>query len=105
MAQPGGRDSRPLSDANRYRTDTAILRYAATVTGSKSALREQFEAERRRSAFFSFLSAAGIGIIITDTWISRWFGVPGGLAAGGFAYGLVYGYETLMWRKHHGRSS
>ena len=75
------------------------------MTGSKSALREQFEAERRRSAFFSFLSAAGIGIIITDTWISRWFGVPGGLAAGGFAYGLVYGYETLMWRKHHGRSS
>ncbi len=66
-------------------------------------LRQQFEAERRRSAFLSFLAGAGIGIIATDTWVSHWLGVPGGLAAGALAGGLTYGYDTLMWRKHHGR--
>jgi hypothetical protein len=65
-------------------------------------LRERFEAERRRSAFFSFLAGAGIGIIAADTWLSPMVGVPGGFLAGGLAYGAVYGYETLMWRKHHG---
>ncbi|MFN0094436.1 MAG: hypothetical protein ACKVVT_06620 [Dehalococcoidia bacterium] len=69
----------------------------------KSPLRQQFEVERRRSAFLSFLCGAGIGIIVTDTWISHWFGVAGGFAIGGLAYGAVYGYETLMWRKHHGQ--
>jgi hypothetical protein len=70
----------------------------------KSHLRERFEVERRRSAFFSFLCGAGIGIIVTDTWISHWLGVAGGLAIGGAAYGLVYGYESFMWRRHHGRA-
>lgn len=69
----------------------------------KSQLREQFERERRRAAFFTFLAGAGIGIIATDTWVNSWLGVPGGLAVGAVAYGLVYGYETAMWRRQHGR--
>ncbi len=68
----------------------------------KSSLRSQFEVERRRSAFMSFLLGTGVGIIVTDTWISAWFGIPGGFIGGVVAYGLVYGYETLMWRRHHG---
>jgi hypothetical protein len=70
---------------------------------SKPPLRERFEAERRRSAFFSFLLAAGSGIIAADTWVSPYLGVPGGLAAGGVAYAAVYSYETWMWRRQHGR--
>ncbi|MBA4181624.1 MAG: hypothetical protein C0506_13620 [Anaerolinea sp.] len=72
------------------------------TTVRKHPLREQFEAERRRAAFLSFLAGSGIGIIAADTWVSHWLGIPGGLAIGGFAYGVVYAYETLMWRKHHG---
>jgi hypothetical protein len=70
---------------------------------TKSPLRRQFEAERRRSAFLSAVAAGGSGIIVADTWVSPYLGVPGGLAAGGFAYALVYLYETWMWRRHHGR--
>ena len=69
----------------------------------RNPLRDQFEIERRRAAFFSFLAGAGIGIIVTDTWLSHWFGVAGGFVMGGAAYGIVYGYESLMWRRHHGR--
>ena len=69
---------------------------------AKHPVRERFEAERRRAAFLSFLLAAGTGIIVTDTWLSHWFGAVGGMVLGAAAYGLVYGYETLMWRKHHG---
>ena len=65
-------------------------------------LRDRFEAARRREAFMGFLAGTGIGIIATDTWVSPWLGVPGGLLMGGVAYGLIYGYETLMWRRHHG---
>jgi hypothetical protein len=72
------------------------------VAAVKSRLREQFEVERRRAAFFSFLLGAGIGIIITDTWINHWFGVAGGIAGGLVAYGIVYGFETFMWRRKHG---
>ena len=72
------------------------------MTTAKSALRERFEVERRRSAFLTALAGVCIGIIITDTWISHWFGVVGGLGGGGIAYAIVYGYETLMWRRHHG---
>ena len=72
------------------------------MTAPTTALRKQFEAERRRSAFMCFLLGAGIGIIVTDTWINALLGIPGGLTVGGAAYGLVYGYETLMWRRHHG---
>ena len=64
-------------------------------------MRQEFESERRRSAFMSFLAGCGIGIIVTDTWINQWFGVPGGLVIGAAAYGLVYGFETLMWRRNH----
>ena len=60
----------------------------------KHPLRERFEAERRRAAFLSFLAGTGIGIIAADTWLSPWLGVPGGLAAGAFAYGSVWAYET-----------
>lgn len=69
----------------------------------KSPLREQFEMERRREAFFSFLAGCGIGIIVTDTWVNHWLGVPGGLLVGGLAYAAVYGYETIMWRRSHGK--
>lgn len=68
----------------------------------RNALRERFESERRRSAFLSFLPAAGIGIIASDTLVAPWAGVPGGLLIGAFAYCLVWVYETLMWRRHHG---
>ncbi|HNM78852.1 MAG TPA: hypothetical protein PKI89_10820 [Tepidiformaceae bacterium] len=70
---------------------------------SRDPLRQRFETERRRSAFMSFLPAAGIGIIASDTWLSPWAGVPGGLIVGGLAYALVWGYESFMWRRHHGR--
>lgn len=70
---------------------------------SRDPLRQRFETERRRSAFLSFLPAAGIGIIASDTWLSPWAGVPGGLAVGAMAYALVWGYESFMWRRHHGR--
>ncbi|MCC6960849.1 MAG: hypothetical protein IT301_13475 [Dehalococcoidia bacterium] len=70
---------------------------------SRDPLRQRFETERRRSAFLSFLPAAGIGIIVSDTWLSPWAGVPGGLAVGAMAYALVWGYESFMWRRHHGR--
>lgn len=66
-------------------------------------LREKFESERRRSAFLTFLPAAGIGIIASDTWVAPWAGVPGGLLIGALAYGLVWTYETMMWRRNHGR--
>jgi hypothetical protein len=79
-----------------------LVRYTATVAAAKSPLRQQFEAERRRSAFFSFLLGAATGIIVTDTWLSPYFGVAGGVAAGAVAYGLVFLYETVMWRRHHG---
>ena len=74
------------------------------MTPAKPALRERFETERKRAAFFSFLLGAGTGIIVTDTWINPWFGVAGGVAAGGLAYGVVYLYETLMWRRDHGKA-
>ena len=70
---------------------------------AKTPLRERFEAERRRAAFFAFLPAMGVGVIAADTWLAPWAGVPGGLALGGFAWALVYLYETLMWRHEHGR--
>jgi hypothetical protein len=72
------------------------------MAAARNPARERFETERKRSAFLSFLAAAGVGIIVTDTWVSPWLGVPGGFAAGGLAYGAVYLYETLMWRRHHG---
>ena len=68
----------------------------------KHPLREQFETERRRAAFLGFLPGMGIGVIASDTWVSPWLGVPGGLLIGGLAYALIFGYETLMWRREHG---
>lgn len=62
----------------------------------------RFEEERRRAAFLAFLPAMGIGIIATDTWLAPWLGIPGGLLAGALGYAAVYGYETWMWRRHHG---
>ncbi len=73
------------------------------MTAAKSPLRDRFETERRRAAFMAFLPAMGVGVIAADTWVAAWAGVPGGLVFGGFAYGLVYVYETLMWRRDHGR--
>lgn len=72
------------------------------TTVRKHPLRERFETERRQAAFLSFLAGTGIGIIAADTWVSHWLGVPGGLAIGGFAYGVVWAYETLMWRRKNG---
>jgi hypothetical protein len=73
------------------------------MAAARSSLRERFESERRRSAFLAFLPATGAGIIASDTWISPWMGIPGGLMVGGLAYLLVHGYESLMWRRNHGR--
>ncbi len=50
----------------------------------------------------AFLPATGAGIIVSDTWISPWMGIPGGLAAGAAAYLAVWGYESYMWRRNHG---
>lgn len=72
------------------------------TTVRKHPLRDRFEMERRRAAFLSFLAGTGIGIIAADTWVSHWLGVPGGLAIGGLAYGVVWAYETLMWRRENG---
>ena len=69
----------------------------------KSPLRERFESERRRAAFLAFLPGAMTGIIVADTWISPWTGVLGGVLAGMATYGIVFLYETCMWRRHHGR--
>lgn len=74
----------------------------ARVDARKHPLRERFEAERKRAAFLSFLAGMGIGIIAFDTWIAPWSGFVGGLAVGGVTYAVTFGYETLMWRKHHG---
>jgi hypothetical protein len=73
-----------------------------SVSPRRHPLREEFEVARRREAFFGFLAGTGIGIIAADTWVSHWLGVPGGLLVGGVAYGSIYAYETMMWRKHHG---
>lgn len=71
--------------------------------GATSSLRQRFETERRRAAFLAFLPATGAGIIASDTWIAPWMGIPGGVFAGAAAYAAIYTYETLMWRRHHGR--
>lgn len=68
----------------------------------KHPVRERFETERRRAAFIAFLPAAGVGIIASDTWVSPWLGIPGGLTIGAVGYVAVYTYESLMWRRHHG---
>jgi hypothetical protein len=73
------------------------------TTGQRSPQRERFETERRRAAFLGFLPATGIGIIAFDTWVSPWMGVPGGLLVGAAGYAAIYAYETLMWRREHGR--
>lgn len=73
-----------------------------TLAMRNHPLRDRFEVERRRAAFLTFLPAAGIGIIASDTWVAPWAGVPGGLLVGATAYGLVWAYETLMWRRNHG---
>lgn len=70
---------------------------------AKHPMRERFENERRRAAFLTFLPAAGVGIIASDTWVGPWAGVPGGLAIGAFGYAVVWCWESFMWRKHHGR--
>ena len=69
----------------------------------KSPLRKQFEVQRRRAAFVGSLPAGMTGIIAANTWVSPFLGIAGGIGAGLVAYALVYGYETLMWRKQHGR--
>lgn len=72
-------------------------------SGRKHPLRERFESERRRAAFTGFLPMTAVGIIATDTWVSPWLGVPGGLLIGGLGYAIIWGYETLMWRREHGQ--
>ncbi len=67
----------------------------------KSQLRQEFEYERRRSAFLSSLAAGMTGIIVVDTWIASWGGVFGGFVVGGAAWLLVYGFESYMWKRKH----
>lgn len=50
----------------------------------------------------TFLLTGAIGIIIGDTWINSWAGIPGGLIGGGAGYGFIYLYESFMWRREHG---
>jgi hypothetical protein len=71
------------------------------VTTAKDPLRERFEAERRKASIRGFLTGTGIGIIVCDTWISSLLGIPGGVVFGVLAYGTIYGYETMMWRREH----
>ncbi len=68
----------------------------------ETGLRERFADERRRSAFFAALAGMGAGIIAIDTWAAPQLGVVGGIGGGLLAYALVFGYETLMWRRNHG---
>jgi len=68
----------------------------------ETGLRERFATERRRSAFFAALAGMGAGIIAIDTWVAPQLGVVGGISGGLLAYALVFGYETLMWRRSHG---
>ena len=68
---------------------------------TKSPLREEFEHERKRSAFLSALAAGMTGIIAVDTWVVPWGGVFGGVAVGGAAWLFVYGYESFAWRRKH----
>ena len=69
---------------------------------AEPTLRERFVTGRRRSAFFSALAGGGVGIIAADMWIAPQLGVAGGVAGGLLAYGMVFAYETLMWRRNHG---
>ena len=67
----------------------------------KTPLRQQFETERRRAAIRGFLYGTGIGIIVSDTWISPLLGIPGGIVFGALGSGTIFGYETFMWRREH----
>ena len=69
---------------------------------AETGLRERFASERRRSAFFAALAGGGAGIIAADMWIASQLGVAGGIVGGLLAYGIVFAYETLMWRRNHG---
>ncbi len=68
---------------------------------ARHPLRDQFEAERRKAALRGFLYGTGIGIIGANIFISPLLGIPGGIIFGALAYGLIYGYETYMWRREH----
>lgn len=78
-------------------------------------VRKKFEARRSWSSFVSGMFAGAAVVFGGDFWF---FG-PGagpahdplfvvaatsglGVAAGLSAFALVYGYETLMWRRHYG---
>lgn len=93
----GGREPGETANGGPQLTYTA-----RAMAVRKHPLRLRFEEERRRSAFMAFLPAAGTGIIAADTWLSHWFGVPGGLLAGAVAYVLVWSYESYMWRRENG---
>lgn len=73
------------------------------MADARTPLRKRFESERRRAAFIGSLPAGMTGIIAADTWLAPVLGIAGGLAAGLLAYGVIFWYETLMWRKRHGR--
>lgn len=92
-----GRSAQPARDW------PPATRYTQAVAIDKTPLRMRFEAERRRAAFIAFLPGGMTGIIVADTWISPWLGIMGGTVLGLVAYLTVYGYETWMWRKNHGR--
>ncbi len=79
------------------------MSYTRAVTEQAPAVQKRFEAERRRSAFIALLAGGGAGIIAADMWIAPWLGIPGGIVAGLCAFGIVYTYESVMWRRHHGR--
>jgi hypothetical protein len=71
------------------------------MSRARPPLRIEFETARRRAAFQAFLPAAAAGIIAADTWVSHWSGFAGGFVLGGVAYGMAWGWESWMWRRHH----
>jgi hypothetical protein len=72
------------------------------MAATKSPQRERFEVERRRAAFLTFLLTGATGIIIGDTWINSWAGIPAGIIGGCLGYGIIYLYESFMWKREHG---
>ena len=75
--------------------------YTWPMAAATTPQRVKFETLRRRSAFVASLPAGMTATIATDTWISSAFGIVGGVAGGLTAYALVFGYESLIWRRRN----
>lgn len=78
-------------------------------------VRRKFEAHRSWSSFVSGMFAGAAGILSADFWMLGPGAGPAadafqivvnssafGIAAGVTAFGSVYVYESLMWRRQYG---